>query len=172
MPLMGGFDRLHNSLSGIESPQHHVKTVNASELTAGTLPIAQLPNVLVVLEGDNIFASSLAEVSTNSIGFVLVKTMRLPSNMKGTIRIRIETKNPDGPVYRAYGRVYRNGSYYQGLESDTDSTTYVEHLWDSDGWEPNDLIQIYLKTTHVDHPAYLKNFTLAVDLALIPVFYD
>ena len=122
----------------------------------------ELPHVVKKVASANLRNSHNAEASTDSTSYVKLKTITLTNGLVGQHRIKFDMR-ATSDSYIVYGRIYRNGVAL-GTEQSTISTTYVTFSQDiTQTWNPGDTLELWVKCTLAETPAYVQNFGIYYD---------
>lgn len=124
-----------------DSDAHHTKT----------------PVDTATIKASNVLRNSNnAEKSTNSLSYVKIKEVKLNEALSGC-RVKFALVRDLSPEI-SYARIYKNGEAI-GTEIQRQEQTDVWGVYTQDfsGWEADDLIQIYAKTSNVGNNSRVKD---------------
>ena len=110
-----------------------------------------------VTPGDYLLLSADTERTSNSTSYAKVKEITL--GIKGTIRIKFDMKAELSSGRTAYAKIYRN-DVAVGTEQTQSNNVYTTKSEDISGWNIGDKLQLYIKNSQSDWPAYAKNLQL------------
>ena len=110
-----------------------------------------------VTPGDYLLLSADTERTSNSTSYAKVKEITL--GIKGTIRIKFDMKAELSSDRTAYAKIYRN-DVAVGTEQTQSNNVYTTKSEDISGWNIGDKLQLYIKNSQSDWPAYAKNLRL------------
>ena len=115
--------------------------------------------------GDTLLISSDTERQTNSGSYVKLKEIHISKG--GTLRIKFSVAGTISGQGTAYAQIYRNGVAVGTERSAPLGGGYEEFSEDISGWEPDDFVQIYAKTSGAVG-SKVKNFRIYGTLFYAP----
>lgn len=126
-----------------------------------TLTVEETQNPIIASE--TLRHSNDAEKSLCNDSWTKVKEIKINCSepITGPLRIKFDLRGQTGNE-TCYGRIYRNGSPV-GTERSTNSTSWTTFSEDIDGWQDNDLIQLYIRIFPADALMYARNFRIYGD---------
>ncbi len=162
------FDKVGTDISTHSSGagEHHAKTIDASELSTGTLPLARIVNItnnevaagaLLVPDstvGDHLEIANDVERNTQTTSYVKLKETYIAR--PGVWRVKFAIKTDVGGNF-CYGLIYKNGSAI-GIGRSHSSTSFTEYSEDISGLARGDLLQIYCKHQYEGQITRVRNF--------------
>lgn len=118
-------------------------------------------NLNVLASYDYLLAEANTERTESAIVYTKKKEVKL-GQKTGTLRIDFELASSIN-TFIQYARIYRNGIAV-GIERSNTSPSYIPFSEDIIDWNPDDLIQIYIKSGGVGQ-AKVKNFKIYSDIS-------
>lgn len=157
----------HINASAPHSGHELLSNKNASNgypgLTGGRLADSQMPGILNKYAiGNNVIHSHDAEVYTSSVYCVKIKEITISSLYKtpSTLRISFEMKRAGDGVGAAHGQIYKNGSSFGTIQSNSFGSyaTFTEDL----SFEEGDTLELWIWQTQTDpiQYAYARNLRI------------
>ncbi len=115
------------------------------------------------IAGDNVLVDITTEC--NDIQMTYRKVYEIKIANTGTLRIKWDMRSSHDGSYTQYAKVYRNGVAIDATEQTTTDIAYGEKSVDVSGWSVCDLVQLYIKSGHINTTirCYTKNFRLCVN---------
>jgi len=130
---------------------HDHDGVNSSFIAASNLN---------VLSGEeHLHAEANNEVFQANTTYVKKKEIKL-GQVSGTVRVKFELRGYNTTSW-CYATVYRNGVPV-GTEQAKYGSVYAQFSEDISGWSPNDLLQVYIKSSSTGS-AFIKNVKVYTD---------
>ena len=120
---------------------------------AGGFPVGATPSV-----GDYIAVAHDDDIGVDAPSATKCKEL-IWKGQAGAFRVKFSMRSPGG--YTLYGYVYRNGAVV-GTTRSTTSTTNVEFSEDISGWNPGDLVQVYLYRSAGSGLCYVSKLRVCV----------
>jgi len=117
--------------------------VGATQLASGGISVEKLAEYQA---GNALLIKEDSEGSSNSLSPIKVREFQLDKG--GTLRIKFDIASP-GPAITSYGRIYRNGTAVGILRSVAPGAGWATYSQDISGWEPGDLVQLYVHGTGI-----------------------
>lgn len=116
------------------------------------------PNVITFYAGGVYLAGATTE--RNYVDTVYVKAKAITIRTGGALRVNFDLRSNSSGIV-VYGQIYKNGVAV-GTERSTTLTTYTTFSEDIAGFNPNDIIELWVKTSSAAVAVYLSNFALFV----------